>query len=220
MRRVTRLRWGLSVLLALGTCTVGLLPVDTATARPSTPHPLPRPGHRHAAGPRPHRVAGPRQGRAWRPGRRTRAAGRTGGGRTFGGSWYDPARGTLIIGVTDTGTAAADTVEPPAPRSYRSRTAPGRWTRPRPPSTTPPRRTAPPQPSAVAGMSTPRQHPGGREVRRGAEHSAAVTAFLAPAREAGLLTVHTSATAQTPRTFSRGTSAATRTTSTATPAAP
>lgn len=31
-------------------------------------------------------------------------------GRAFGGSWYDPARGTLVVGVTDTNTSAADAV--------------------------------------------------------------------------------------------------------------
>ncbi|MEU1445123.1 S1 family peptidase, partial [Streptomyces mirabilis] len=107
MRRVTRLRWGLSVLLALGTCTLGLLPVDTATAQPSSPRPL-SPGLVTAM----QRDLGLTASQARTRGERETAAAELApraeraAGRTFGGSWYDPARGTLVVGVTDTGTAA------------------------------------------------------------------------------------------------------------------
>ncbi|MCX4427371.1 S1 family peptidase [Streptomyces mirabilis] len=205
MRRVTRLRWGLSVLLALGTCTLGLLPVDTATAQPSSPRPL-SPGLVTAM----QRDLGLTASQARTRGERETAAAELApraeraAGRTFGGSWYDPARGTLVVGVTDTGTAAADAVR--ATGATVVRVAHSARTLDAAKAALDDTATSDGAPTAVRSWHVdPRTSTLVAEVRKGAEHSAAVTAFLAPAREAGLLTVHTSATAQTPRTFSAGT---------------
>lgn len=205
MRSSTCLRWSLSVLLALGTCALGLSPVSAAPAQPTETGPL-SPGLATALqrdlglsatqartrlkqesaaaelAPRAERAAGP----------------------AFGGSWYDPERGTLVVGLTDTGTAAADSVRSSGATVVR--VAHSARTLDAAKAVLDKAAKADGAPTAVRSWHVdPRTSSVVAEVRKGAERSAAVTAFLAPARKAGLLTVHSSATQAAPRTFAAGT---------------
>jgi streptogrisin C len=205
MRRSTCLRWGLSVLLALGTGALGLSPVAAAPARPtetgtlspglvtamqrdlglSAPQARTRLRQEAAAAklaPRAERAAGP----------------------AFGGSWYAPERGTLVVGLTDTGTAAAEAIRFSGATVVR--VAHSVRTLDAAKSVLDKAARTGGAPAAVRSWHVdPRTSRVVAEVREGAERSAAVTAFLAPARKAGLLTVRGSAAKEGPQTFSAGT---------------
>src|SRR5882724_475110 len=111
MRRSTCLRWGLSVLLALGTGALGLSPVAAAPAQPTETGPL-SPGLVTAMQRDLGLTTAQARTRLKQEAAATKLAPRAArtAGSNFGGSWYDPARGTLVVGLTDTGTATADSV--------------------------------------------------------------------------------------------------------------
>jgi streptogrisin C len=205
MRHSTYLRWGLSVLLALGTGILGLTPVSAAPAQPTKARPL-SPGLVTAM----QRDLGLSAPQARTRLKQEAAAARLApraeqaAGPAFGGSWYDPARGTLVVGLTDTRSAAADSIRSlgatvvnvthstrtlDAAKAVLDKTA-----------------KADGAPTAVRSWHVdPRTSSVVAEVRKGAERSAAVTAFLAPARKAGLLSIRSSAAQDEPRTFAAGT---------------
>jgi streptogrisin C len=200
MRHPNRLRWTLSALLALGTLTLGLSPVSAApseapsrTVSPGLAAALQRDlGLTNAQATT--RLRQEAKAAALAP-RAERAA-----GQAFGGSWYDPDRGTLVVGVSD--LAAADAVRATgagvvrvAHRAAELDTAKAVLDK---------RSKAQGAPAAIRGWHVdPRTSSVVVDVRKGAEHSAAVTSFLAPARTAGLLTVRTT-NGQAPQTYSAG----------------
>jgi len=205
MRHHTSLRWGLAVLLALGTGVLGLAPVAAAPAQPAEARPL-SPGLVTAMQ-RDLGLGAPQaRTRLKQEAAATQLAPRAEqlAGPAFGGSWYDAKRGTLVVGLTDTGTAAADSV-----RSLGSRVvsvAHSARTLDAAKAVLDKAAKANGAPAAVRSWHVdPRTSSVVAEVRKGAEHSAAVTAFLAPARTAGLLTIRSSAANDEPRTFAAGT---------------
>lgn len=205
MRSLTGLRLGLSVLLALGTATLSLSPVAASPSQPTSTHPL-SPGLTAALQRDLGLTASQARTRLKREAAATKLAPRAerAAGQAFGGSWYDAAHGTLVVGLTNTGGTAADSVRSTGATVVRvahsARTLDAT-------------KTALDNAAKTDGAPTavrswhvdPRTSSVVAEVRKGTEHSAAVTEFLAPARKAGLLTVHGVAAEQAPRTFAAGT---------------
>ncbi|MFJ6900671.1 S1 family peptidase [Streptomyces hokutonensis] len=205
MRRRTSLRWGLSVLLALGTAALGLTPVAAAPAQPTQARPL-SPGLVTAMQRDLGLSASQARTRLKQEAAATHLAPRAeqAAGAAFGGTWYDAARGTLVVGLTDTGTAAADSVRSLGTRvvsvAHSARTLDAAK------AVLDKAARADGAPAAVRSWHVdPRTSTVVAEIRKGAERSAAVTAFLAPARKAGLLTILTYAAKETPQTFAAGT---------------
>lgn len=73
-------------------------------------------------------------------------------GTAFGGAWFDPARGKLVVGVTDPAVVAP--FVGPGRKPFRHRSPPRRWTRRRRPST-PLRKRTEPRPRSAAGTRIP-----------------------------------------------------------------
>ncbi|MBK3577695.1 alpha-lytic protease prodomain-containing protein [Streptomyces sp. MBT65] len=205
MRSPTKLCLGLSALLVLGTGALGLTPAAASPSQPTSPQAL-SPGLTTALQRDLGLTASQARTRLAREAAATKLAPRAerAAGQTFGGSWYDTAHGTLVVGLTDTGGAAADSVRSTGATVVRvthsahtldaTKTALDNVAR------------TDGAPSAVRSWHVdPRTSTVVAEVSKGAEHSAAVTKFLAPARKSGLLTVNSVTTAQKPQTFAAGT---------------
>ncbi len=108
------------------------------------------------------------------------------------------------MGLTDTGGAAADSVRSTGATVVRVAHSARALDATK--STLDAVAKADGAPSAVQSWHVdPRTSRVVAEVREGAEHSPAVTKFLAPARTNGLLTINSVATAQRPQTFAAGT---------------
>jgi streptogrisin C len=119
-------------------------------------------------------------------------------GAAFGGAWFDPARGKLVVGVTDPAAAAAVRqagAEPVAARTSAAELDAAK-------AAIDASAKAKPAPAAISGWRTdPRAGSVVVTVQPGA-HGADVDAFLAKAREAGPVTVRMAPAAQP---FSAGT---------------
>jgi streptogrisin C len=111
MRSPTRLCLGLSVLLALGTGTLGLSPAAASPSQPTSAHTL-SPGLTTALQRDLGLTASQARTRLTQEAAATNLAPRAerAAGQAFGGSWYDSEHGALVVGLTDTGGAAADSV--------------------------------------------------------------------------------------------------------------
>ncbi|WP_206797434.1 S1 family peptidase [Amycolatopsis sp. MtRt-6] len=113
-------------------------------------------------------------------------------GAAFGGAWFDPARGKLVVGVTDPAAAAAVRqagAEPVAARTSAAKLDAAK-------AAIDAAAKADPAPAAVSGWhADPRAGSVVVTLQPGA-HGADVDAFLAKAREAGPVTVRTAPAAQ------------------------
>ncbi|MFB9684327.1 S1 family peptidase [Amycolatopsis plumensis] len=119
-------------------------------------------------------------------------------GTAFGGAWFDPARGKLVVGVTD--PAAADAVRQAGAEPVAARTSAARLDAAK--AAIDASAKADPAPAAVSGWrADPRAGSVVVTVRPGAR-GADVDAFLARAAKAGPVTVATAPAAQP---FSAGT---------------
>lgn len=205
MRSPTKLCLGLSALLALGTGALGLTPAAASPSRPTSAQAL-SPGLTAALQRDLGLTASQARTRLAREAAATKLAPRAerAAGQTFGGSWYDAAHGTLVVGLTNTGGTEADSVRSTGATVVRvahsahtldaTKTALDNVAR------------TDGAPTAVRSWHVdPRTSKVVAEVGKGAEHSAAVTKFLAPARKTGMLTINSVATAQQPQTFAAGT---------------
>ncbi|WNI16439.1 S1 family peptidase [Actinacidiphila sp. ITFR-21] len=208
MRRSTTLTWGLSVLLALGASALGLSPVSAADAgsasgtvaagRALSPGLVPalQRDLGLSAAQATARLRAEATATALAPKAR-RAA-----GAAYGGSWFDAGKDTLVVAVTD--QAAADAVR--AAGAAPVRVAHSEQTLNSAKALLDTRATsAAGAPAAVRSWHVdPRTNRVVAEVAAGAASEPAVAAFLAPARERGVLTVETS-DSPAPRTLSAGT---------------
>ncbi|MGW3109470.1 S1 family peptidase [Streptomyces sp. NPDC001100] len=205
MRSPTKLCLGLSVLLALGTGALGLSPAAASPSQPTSARAL-SPGLATALQRDLGLTAKQARTRLTQEAAATKLAPRAerAAGQTFGGSWYDAAHGTLVVGLTDTVGTAADSVRSTGATVVRvahsahtldaTKTALDNVAR------------TDGAPTAVRSWHVdPRTSKVVAEVSEGAEHSAAVTKFLSLARKTGLLTINSVATAQKPQTFAAGT---------------
>ncbi|WP_329352910.1 S1 family peptidase [Streptomyces sp. NBC_01261] len=205
MRTPTKLCLGLSALLALGTGTLGLTPAAASPSQPTSAQAL-SPGLTTALQRDLGLTASQARARLAQEAAATKIAPRAeqAAGQTFGGSWYDAAHGTLVVGLTNTRGAAADSVRSTGATVVRvahsahtldaTKTALDNTAR------------TDGAPSAVRSWHVdPRTSAVVAEVSKGAEHSAAVTKFLASARRTGLLTINSVTTARKPQTFAAGT---------------
>ncbi|MBE8521264.1 S1 family peptidase [Amycolatopsis sp. H6(2020)] len=119
-------------------------------------------------------------------------------GAAFGGAWFDPARGKLVVGVTDPAAAAAVRQAGAEPVAARTSAAELDAVK----AAIDASAKAKPAPAAISGWHTdPRAGSVVITVQPGAR-GADVDAFLAKAREAGPVTVRTAPAAQP---FSAGT---------------
>lgn len=212
MRPVTTWRWGLTVLLALGTGALGLTPVSAAAPAPESTSPQ---VSAHASAQLSAGMVTAMQRdlglSAAQAGARLRAEAtasavapqaQRAAGKAYGGAWFDAARGTLVVAVTD--QAGADAVRATGASAVRVAHSAA--------ALDAAKAALDKRAEAVAGAPAAVRswHVDARsstvvaEVAAGAEQRADVTAFLAPARAAGLLTVH-AGTAPAPRTLSAGT---------------
>ncbi|MFJ9084131.1 S1 family peptidase [Streptomyces sp. NPDC102384] len=124
-------------------------------------------------------------------------------GQDFGGTWYDPARGALVVGLTNTGGPAADSVRDAGASVTRVAHSARALDAAKAALDNVAKTDG--APMAVRSWRVdPRTNSVVADVRKGSEHSAAVREFLAPAREAGLLSVRRAGAGQTPRTFAAG----------------
>ncbi|MEW1644060.1 S1 family peptidase [Streptomyces sp. NPDC091219] len=206
MRTPTKLCLGLSVLLALGTGALGLSPAAASPSQSTPTVTTLSPGLTTALQRDLGLTATEARTRLAREAAATQLAPQAerAAGRAFGGSWYDAAHGTLVVGLTDTGGAAADSVRSTGATVVR--VAHSAHTLDAAKSALDAVAKADGAPAAVQSWHVdPRTSKVVAEVRKGAEHSAAVTKFLAPAREAGLLTLTGVATERRPQTFAAGT---------------
>jgi streptogrisin C len=202
MRRTTRTGWCLSAVVALGIGALGLAPVTSASA--AAPAKPVSPGMVSAMqrdlglskSQATARLAAEATASTLAPGAR-RAA-----GKAYGGEWFDAASGTLVVAVTD--EAAAKAVKAAGASAVRVA------------------HSAAVLDSAKSALDSAARKPAGApaavrswhvdvrtnrvvaDVAAGSEGRSDVTAFLAPARAAGLLTVHAD-TGPAPRTFAAGT---------------
>ncbi|MFJ3894911.1 S1 family peptidase [Streptomyces sp. NPDC090083] len=206
MRTPTKLCLGLSVLLALGTGALGLSPAAASPSQSTPSVTTLSPGLTTALQRDLGLTATQARTRLAHEAAATQLAPQAerAAGRTFGGSWYDAAHGTLVVGLTDTGGAAADSVRSTGATVVR--VAHSAHTLDATKSALDAVAKADGAPTAVQSWHVdPRTSKVVAEVRKGAEHSAAVTKFLAPARAAGLLTLTGVATERRPQTFAAGT---------------
>ncbi|SEC71550.1 Trypsin [Amycolatopsis tolypomycina] len=119
-------------------------------------------------------------------------------GTAFGGAWFDPARGKLVVGVTD--PAAAKAVRQAGAEPVAARTSAAKLDAAK--AAIDAAAKAKPAPAAVSGWRTdPRAGSVVVTLQPGAR-GADVDAFLAKAREAGPITVQTAPAAEP---FSAGT---------------
>ncbi len=155
MRSPTKLCLGLSVLLALGTGTLGLSPAAASASQPTPSAKTLSPGLTSALQRDLGLTASQARTRLIQEAAATKLAPRAerAAGQTFGGSWYDAAHGTLVVGLTDTGGAAADSVRSTGATVVRVAHSARALDATKRHSTPSPRRTAPPRPSR-AGTST------------------------------------------------------------------
>jgi streptogrisin C len=119
-------------------------------------------------------------------------AARAAAGKAYGGSWFDPVRGTLVVGLTTMDTAAAV-------RSTGARVAPVEHTEASLDAVKAKLDKAPAPAGVAAWRVDPRRGSVVVTARRGAD----VSDFLAMARAAGPVTVEE--TDRLPRTFAAGT---------------
>ncbi|WP_329133737.1 S1 family peptidase [Streptomyces sp. NBC_01476] len=205
MRRSTRLTWGLSVLLALGTSALGLAPASSADTGGSAPAVREMsPGLVGAM----QRDLGldPAQATARLHAEATASAlapkAQRAAGAAYGGAWFDAAKNTLVVAVTD--GSAADAVR--ATGATAVRVAHSARTLDAAKSLLDSRASAGAgAPAAVHSWHVdPRTSQVVAEVAVGTATRPDVAAFLAPARDRGLLTVQETA-APAARTLSAGT---------------
>lgn len=206
MRSPTKLCLGLSALLALGTGALGLSPAAASPSQPTSSAQALSPGLTTALQRDLGLSAKQARTRLAQEAAATKLAPRAerAAGQTFGGSWYDSAHGTLVVGLTNATGAAADSVRSTGATVVR--VAHSARTLDAAKSTLDNVAKKDGAPAAIQSWHVdPRTSKVVAEVRKGTEHSAAVTKFLAPARRTGLLTVNSVATAQRPQTFAAGT---------------
>ncbi len=119
-------------------------------------------------------------------------------GAAFGGAWFDPARGKLVVGVTD--PAAADGVRQAGAEPVAARTSAAQLDAAKAAIDTSAK--AEPAPAAVTGWRADPRAGSVVVTLQPGERGADVDAFLAKARAAGPVTVRTAPAA---RPFSAGT---------------
>lgn len=202
MKRTKRTKWALSVLLTLGTAALGLAPIGSASAGPSD-QPL-SPGLLPAMQRDLGLTAAQAKARLQHEAAATTLAPRAekAAGADFGGSWYDPASGKLVVGLTDGSQAGAvqATGATVAKVAHSSAQLDGVK------AALDARAKSTGAPAAVYGWQVdPRTSSVVVDVKAGAEDNADVTAFLAAAGKTGMVQVEKSAAAEQPKTFAAGT---------------
>ncbi|MEU6849500.1 S1 family peptidase [Actinacidiphila alni] len=202
MRPKTRTGWCLSAVVALGIGALGLAPVTSASA--AAPAKPVSPGMVSAM----QRDLGLTQAQATARLKAEATASalapdaRRAAGKAYGGEWFDAGSGKLVVAVTD--AAATKAVTRTGASAVRVAHSAAVLDSAKSALDTAARSSAG-APAAIHSWHVDvKTNQVVADVQAGAENRADVKAFLAPARAAGLLTVHADST-PAPRTYSAGT---------------